>query len=466
LATTPVYAQDSVEEELAELERQLDQLAATIDQGTQSDVNRFNELSDKIDALQQKHAEKSVPENRRSLSTSDRKTLNEKTEGVRHINYSASWHMGYPESYQPDKGWVGITGTRSELKLSGWAQAAIFQDWQANLIDDQQEFSSGNIVVPTVNRKSGGIDARSSRIFFETRTLLDSGTAITTFFMMDGGGGSAPGGFVPRVRQFWAAANNLSFGWMAGSFSNGLMWPAYMDRGAPGNFPLIQTPTIRYSWGIDKASKLHLLTMSFEQGTHQIENADSKTVAPDVVLRYDFKPSWGNLMIAGIARQFNAENTISTATDTTWVSGLTFTGTAKLFPSRRDQFKWAVMVGDGTAGIGWDTVFSPNDAYFNDTTGEIETLGASSWFLGYDAYWTQKWATTIWASYVDIDNSGTARPTDSFANTVTGVVALRYNPLPQLWLHVEYMYGERENWDGQMGKNNRLNLVFRYSFNR
>ena len=69
-------------------------------------------------------------------------------------------------------------------------------------------------------------------------------------------------------------------------------------------------------------------------------------------------------------------------------------------------------------------------------------------------------------SYVDIDNIPLQPNLDQAMNSATTVTAtLRYSPWDDLWLALEYFYGQRGNFDGETGHNNRLNLIFRYIVN-
>ena len=50
------------------------------------------------------------------------------------------------------------------------------------------------------------------------------------------------------------------------------------------------------------------------------------------------------------------------------------------------------------------------------------------------------------------------------AVTVTGTVM--YEPWKNLFVAVEYFWGRQVIFNGQSGQDHRLNLVFRYMFNR
>jgi len=67
--------------------------------------------------------------------------------------------------------------------------------------------------------------------------------------------------------------------------------------------------------------------------------------------------------------------------------------------------------------------------------------------------------------YVDIANIAAMDPaTMNITLTATGTVM--YELWENLYLAVEYFYGRRVNFNGDLGQDHRLNLVFRYMLNR
>ena len=75
-------------------------------------------------------------------------------------------------------------------------------------------------------------------------------------------------------------------------------------------------------------------------------------------------------------------------------------------------------------------------------------------------------------SEMDLSNYPAAAPpqpprkSDSLSRTLTGTATLMYSPWDDMYVGFEYFYGERKNFDGQTGYDNRLNFVLRYFFNR
>jgi hypothetical protein len=68
-------------------------------------------------------------------------------------------------------------------------------------------------------------------------------------------------------------------------------------------------------------------------------------------------------------------------------------------------------------------------------------------------------------SYVDVANIAVMDPaTINNGITVTGTIM--YEPWKNLYVATEYFWGRQKLFNGQSGQDHRLNLVFRYMFNR
>lgn len=404
---------------------------------------------------------------KRGLSKEQLDSLRHKSAASDVTNYNGQDHMGTPRQDLVDKGWIGLKGLNSEIKLWGWVQAAVIGDFQGNYFNNVQEFSSGVIPVPTVNSGTSGFDAGSSRLFFQTRHLLKTGHAVQTVFIMDAGGGAAPGWAVPRIRQFYVTINNLTFGATNGTFANFNTWPGYFDRGAPGAFPLARKPVIKYALALDKKKRdFSVLTFGVEWANPAFSNANAIIKIPDIVVRYDYSPKWGNLMLGVIARDLIATSTDDTqpGVDEQWVWAAQFSG-LWTFGKKKDHLRWVVMYGPAISGYMWDTGFEPgNTGVYDPNVSTLYTMDAWGGFVSYEHNWSKKLYSMFMVAYADINNIS-QQPTSAFNNSSTYTVTLRYSPWDDFFVAGEYFYGQRVNYDDQMGYDSRINIVLRYMFN-
>jgi len=403
-------------------------------------------------------------------------------------NYDASWNIGLPDRDVVDKGWWGIKGRPSEFRISGWGQFALFHDFQSNVFATEQEFSAAAVGTPTVKRPTTGVDAASSRLFFEFRHVFKGEQkrknypGVTHVLMeMDLGGGRDATDFIPRVRQFWVQHGHLTFGQGFSTFANGNTWPMYFDRGAPGALPLLRKPFLRYAAALSKGMKdpTHVLTPGIEEPDPAIGGSDpaigsptARSKSPDMVLRYDYSPKWGNLMGAVLVRYLLAESTVTPGQEADkWVFAGTISGYATIPTKNKDRLKFNFVMGNGNVGLTWDTgiasAISGNglDATYDDATNQLLTTYIWGIWAGWERPWAPKWNSLFMLSYVDIANIAAMDPA-TMNNTLTATGTVMYEPWKNLYLAVEYFYGRRVNFNGDLGQDHRLNLVFRYMFNR
>jgi len=475
LGSTPSLAQDSKEKSQAERIRELESQNQELE-------NRLSDLEAKVsgpeatgeDADDQKVADEAT-EKVRGMTPEQRKKWHAGVAAAQPANYNAAWQVGTPKKFVVDKGWWGLKATPSEFRISGWVQFALFHDFQGNALATEQDFSAGAIFVPTLKRPSTGVDVGSSRIFLEFRHLFDWKQKRKNFpgithvlFEMDLGGDVFVDGFGPRVRQFFLQLGHLTFGQADSAFNNGGTWPAYFDRGAPGAYPDLRRPVLRYAAALSKRQRkhAHVLTAGVELPRADFTNATSAYNAPDMVARYDYSPTWGNLMAAVIVRYFIAESTVTAARATQWAAGGMLSGWATIPTKNEDRLKWNFLIGPGVSGVMKDTAVAGGlDGTYVDATNTLLTTNAWGIWAAWERPWAEKWNSLFMLSFVDVLNVAGQAP-DTFSNSVTATVTLDYEPVNHLFIAVEYFYGRRVNFDAQFGQDHRLNLVFRYMMNR
>jgi hypothetical protein len=484
-------AQDEKTEEqrIEELEAQVQKLLAEQEQ----DEDTAEKAEKKAFADDQAFTEAAAEEAKevRGMTPEQLDNFNSGIAAGRVTNYNADWHIGKPSSEVIDKGWWGIKGRPSEFRISGWGQFALFHDFQSNALATVQEFSAGAVTVPTTKRPTTGVDAASSRLFFEYRHVYKGEQkrknypGVTHILMvMDLGGGTNNTDYIPRVRQFWVQVGGATFGHGFSTFVNGATWPMNFDRGAPGAFPLIRKPILRYAAPLSKGMRkdtsetltekdnTHVLSGGIELPNPSIQNATARSKAPDMVARYDYNPKWGNLMGAVLVRYLLADSTTTPGQQAdAWVFAGTLTGWATIPTKNKDRLKFNFLMGNAVPGLTWDTGNASGvggyalDATYVDATNSLETTYLWGIWAGWERPWAPKWNSLFMLSYVDVANIAAMAPnTINNAVTVTGTIL--YEPWKNLYVATEYMWGRQKILTGQTGQDHRLNLVFRYMFNR
>ena len=90
-------------------------------------------------------------------------------------------------------------------------------------------------------------------------------------------------------------------------------------------------------------------------------------------------------------------------------------------------------------------------------------IGISSIFGGIQHFWAEKFRSNLTYGYVSADNP--ASLSGGALDSTTYVSAnFIWNPFKQLTLGVEYLWGQRENVDGNDGTSNRFIFSARHDF--
>jgi hypothetical protein len=106
-------------------------------------------------------------------------------------------------------------------------------------------------------------------------------------------------------------------------------------------------------------------------------------------------------------------------------------------------------------GLGLDAEFAP--------LGGFRSLYSVGWFACYEHWWTEKWLSNF--CYGETFTALPAvLPNNTYHAGKYGAVNLIWLPYPRMGVGVEYLYGEREDRDGERGFAHRLQMAVQYSF--
>jgi hypothetical protein len=121
-----------------------------------------------------------------------------------------------------------------------------------------------------------------------------------------------------------------------------------------------------------------------------------------------------------------------------------------------------------TAGYGigryiQDTAGQGLDGQVDPATGSFTTIYASGWSASYEHWFTEKWLTNITYSGVTVGHNGD-QPGDTYDGAKYLAVSLWWIPIRNMSIGIEYVWGEREDLDGQRAHANRINGLVQYNF--
>ena len=216
------------------------------------------------------------------------------------------------------------------------------------------------------------------------------------------------------------------------------------------------------------------LALAAETPRVSITGGQGVNLIPDLVIRGRRKvKDIGHLQVAAVLRQIRGEWDLDpTVSPSTFAWGATASGVVPFhYFKLTDRLIFQLNFGQGNARYINDlNSLGGQDAVFDDATGELEPLTATGGYIDFEHQWTQ-WETTrvmklrsslIW-SFVAVDNLG-FQPPDAYRRTNRFSVNLVFSPIEKIDVGVEYIYGSRENKDGNKGTSDQFQIVGIFQF--
>ncbi len=346
-----------------------------------------------------------------------------------------------------------------------------FIDFDAHLTSMDGSFGSSSIArdfyIPGATPIGGetttttDFTAQASRFFVSAnRNVGDHkvGAHIEMDFL-----GSAQGdervsnSFSPRLRRAYLDIDDWRIGQEWSTFQNTSAIPESASFLALSDGMIFERqPMVRYTHGNWQfAAETGNATITPASGAGRIE-ADSNLL-PDLIGRYNFSGDFGNISVAGIARQLRYET--AGIDEETYGFGVSVSG--RLKAGERDDVRFALTGGEGIGRyIGLNAA---NGAAINPMTMELEAIpsfgGLIAWRHPFGD--TARFNLGYSGLFVDQPDYVSAASTES-VQSVFG--ALLWDIAPKVTVGSEIMLGQRETESGSDGDLTRITFSTKYSF--
>jgi len=178
---------------------------------------------------------------------------------------------------------------------------------------------------------------------------------------------------------------------------------------------------------------------------------------PDLVVRRDWKGSWGSLSVAALMRELKIDEADIRDSQT----GAAISLAGMFLVSGSDDFRWQVNYGNALGRYMGINAFNVG-ALTADGTIELTTQYGA--LAAYRHVWNDKLHSSFGASFANADNdtdiSGLAVP-KSYQSAHADII---WSPIERLSFGAEYIYGRREDESGDDGTLNRLQLSAKYLY--
>jgi len=362
-------------------------------------------------------------------------------------------------------GSIRIPGTDAAIKFGGRIRTAVVLTLDPLGTDDR--FLTNSIPVgqsASGEAKRTNISARASRLNIEFRT--PSGVEeLRAFFEGDFTGD----GNAFRLRHAYAQYRGVIAGQTWSTFSDPNVELEDLDFEGVSSENVIRQPQVRYWWSPKPNTRL---AVAAETPAVSITGAQGVNLFPDVIARgYWGRANGGHLQAAGVLRQIRGE-TSTGIVRSEWGAGASVSGVRDVrIKELTDRLMFQLNAGYGIARYINDLNSAGGlDAAFDTTTSELKPLPAVGWYVGYEHRW-KEWkaaettnlrSTVLW-SIVSVDNFD-FQPSDAYRRTNRLAANVVFSPTTRADFGLEYIYGTRQNKDGQGADANQFQAVALFRF--
>jgi hypothetical protein len=361
------------------------------------------------------------------------------------------------------------------FEIYGFAQADFIQDFKR--VNPNWDDTLRPSRIPTTEGEFGGdgqsiIGVRQSR-FGVKADFPTGGKTLKTKFEIDlFGVGVDEGQTTIRLRHAYGEWGQ----WLAGQTHSLFMdidvFPNTIDYWGPSGMVFLRNPQIRWT----PISGANTFAVAIEKPSDDIDAGEFRTVdpgllelqsdeeLPDLTAQFRAQRDWGHVQVGGILRKIGVENIADPANiteddDLGW--GLNLSSNIKV--GARDVVRLSIVYGEGIASYMNDGGVDLAPSTADPATADAESVELTGLVLYYDHWWSDQFSSSIGYSSTEVDNLDGQSP-DAFKKGQYASANLLYYPADRIMVGAEFLWGDREDFNGASGDDIRLQISFKYNF--
>ncbi|MEE4146203.1 MAG: DcaP family trimeric outer membrane transporter [Halieaceae bacterium] len=360
-------------------------------------------------------------------------------------------------------GWR-LPGTDAALRIGGFVKTAVVYNFDPLEIADR--FIVGSIPVGQNNASTAeaesSITASQSRLNFDLREPTDVG--ILRAFIE---GDFAGDGDTFRLRHAFGQWNRVLAGKTWSAFMDTDASPEEVDfEGLNGRINVRQAQ-VRL---MPKRGAEYGLELSLEDPNPEIQNGGGVTRAPDVVVSGRFNPNDRlHMKLSVLGRQIRgqADPGFGAGVSKQYAWGVSASGRfVTPYFDERDSLVFQLSQGDGIGRYVNDLASVGNfDGIFDPVDGDLQLFDVLAGYTSWQHWWggERNFRSNFTFGFVDVNNPGFVAA-DAYKRTYRFATNLLWSPTRRIDLGVEYLWGQRQNENGEEGDATQLQLMSRYRF--
>jgi DcaP outer membrane protein len=373
-----------------------------------------------------------------------------------------------------------VPGTDTSFRLRGFVRFTGLYDFDP--IGTRDDFVTNTIPAPQKSGENANASARFSRIGIDTWTptsIYDWN--VHTFIEGDffnGPGQAVGGGGNPfRLRFAFVDFGYFRLGQQNTVFMDGTAFPSTVDFAGPRGLVNQRRPGARVTVPLtDNLFWAAGVEQPFSDITTNGLGAPVQDI-PDFASHLRYESDVGSVQLSTLARSIGYQPTDGdvdrklgwgVSASTVFHPWAILTGANPLRSDNptgleRSRVLLQYTVGYGIGRYIQDTAGLGLDGQVNPATGAFSTLYATGWSASYEHWFTEKWLSNITYSQDNVGNAPN-QPGSTYVGAKYLAVSLWYIPIRNMSIGAEYLWGIRENLDGEKGQANRANALIQYNF--
>jgi hypothetical protein len=348
-------------------------------------------------------------------------------------------------------GWWMIPKTTTQFKIGGYVKFDFIHDF--NPITSPDFFDVSKIPTDGSKGQNTNLIAKETRLFIDTRTPSKVGD-IRTYVEGDfyGSGGAF------RLRHAFVEIDGK---WLAGQWWSNFMdeniIPGTLDFEKPAAYAFARNAMLRYKHSLsDHAYFAFAVEQPSANAQAPVQGGKFESPLPDITARYRITKDWGHIQLSAFAAKlvyrYNAGGT-----DDVFQYGGNFSGQLNLIQNK-DKFIYQVVYGPGAGR------FRGGLSAGLDENGNLEALSEGGITLGYEHRWNHAFTSLVVYNQGWVNNSAN-QPTTALQGADYFAANLLWHFTDRAFVGVEYLWGKREDNDGDNGIANRIQFSMKYTFN-
>ncbi len=353
-----------------------------------------------------------------------------------------------------------LPGTGAALAIGGFVKTDVVYNFDPLQIADR--FIVGSIPVgvgePTGDEAQSSITANQSRLNFDLREPTDFGI-MRAFIEGDFTGN----GDTFRLRHAFGQWRRMLAGKTWSTFVDPEASPEEIDFEGLNARINVRQSQIRL---MPKFGEKYELQFAVEDPNPEVQNGTGVNRAPDVVLAGRFEPNKRlHMKLALLARQIRAQSDTGGITDQFgWGTSLSGRFNTPRFDDR-DKMLFQLNYGNGIGRYVNDLSSIGNyDGIFDPATGDLQLFHVITGYASWQHWWgVEHLRSNFTFGVVDVDNPGFLVG-DAYQSTLRASSNLLWSPIPRIDIGGEYLWGSRQNEDGESGDATQLQFAVKYRF--